>query len=74
MLWRKAKGEGRGANQNAVWITMGFWAFLFFLLPMLIPEAVLGICTDASRTATTNLTSKIVIRGATAADVTRHDA
>ncbi|MEC9093723.1 MAG: sodium:solute symporter family protein [Planctomycetota bacterium] len=67
MFWRRT-------NRTAVWMTIGFSALIFFILPVLIPVLIPGVRHDPNYTLTTHLVTKTVTRPATAADVAKHDA
>ncbi len=66
MYWRRA-------NRRAVWITIGFSALFFFILPQLIPMAAPAMRSDSKWTQTTDIITTTMIRKATAADIARHE-
>lgn len=66
MFWRRA-------NRTAVWITIGFSFFFFFLLPTVISN-IPGMRTNAEFTTTTNIVTTTFTRLATPADVAQREA
>jgi len=66
MYWRRA-------NRTAVWITIGFSALFFFVLPSLIPALAPKLREDKSLAVSTEVIMNTINREATAADVARHE-
>ena len=67
MYWRRA-------NTRSVWLTMGFTLIVFFILPYLIPAVSPGLRTNSDFSTQTDLVIITTSRGATAADVAKHEA
>ncbi|MFK8113049.1 MAG: sodium:solute symporter [Rubripirellula sp.] len=67
MYWRRA-------NRTAVWGTIAFSLFVFFVLPHAIPALNPEMRSDSRYAATTQLVTKTFQRDATESDVARYDA
>ncbi|MDF1815817.1 MAG: sodium:solute symporter family protein [Verrucomicrobiales bacterium] len=66
MYWRRA-------NRTAVWITIAFSLFFFFLLPGIL-SSISSLKKSPGLTQTTDLVTRTITRTATAADVAKHEA
>ncbi|MDZ4852729.1 MAG: sodium:solute symporter family protein [Pirellulaceae bacterium] len=67
MFWRRA-------NRTAVWITIVFSLFAFFLLPPILPRIFPAMRSDVRFAAATHKITRMTTRDATPADIARHDA
>lgn len=67
MYWRRA-------NRTSTWLTIGFSALLFFILPAALPALNPSLRTNENFLTKTNVTTKEFTRAATAADIAKHEA
>lgn len=67
MYWRRS-------NRTAVWLTLGFSALLFFILPAALPMISPELRTNPDYLTKTNVVSTEFTRVASAADVAKHEA
>lgn len=67
MYWRRA-------NRTSTWLTIGFSALLFFILPAALPALNPSLRTNEDFLTKTSVTTKEFTRPATAADIAKHEA
>ena len=67
MVWRRA-------NRLAVWLTIGFVAIVFFILPTALPMLNPAMLKDPAFTTTTHIVTTTRQRDATPVDVAKYEA